>query len=295
VESQAIIIKKVKKGGHGGHHGGSWKVAYADFVTAMMAFFLLMWLLTMSSAEKRAAISYYFNHFSLFQQSGQSIMEYNESVKPQTGEKDGGKQGITAPIEGDVVAIAREKFVEGLKREIETKLAEVKDQIHIGSSEQGVRIEVMEKDGNPMFPLGSSEMTPVGRKILSVIARSLSDSQRRIAIEGHTDARVYTSQRYSNWELSTERASMARVELEKAGLPPDRLVRVAGFAATDPLIKEDPLNPRNRRISILVYYQKDTATAPPPIQAVALPAVKPLAPVAAAGTTAEPRTAAAKP
>ena len=104
-----------------------------------------------------------------------------------------------------------------------------------------------------MFPLSSFDMTPVGKKILSVIARTLADSKRLVAIEGHTDARVFATSKYSNWELSTARASAARIELEKAGLPPEQLSRVAGFAATQPLVPDNPLDPRNRRISIMVY------------------------------------------
>jgi len=256
MESQSIIIKKVKKRGHAAHHGGSWKVAYADFVTAMMAFFLLMWLISMVSPEKRARVSRYFNEYQLFDKSGSSIMEYSEPGKPDIVDraKAAGSQEAAAQEAQEEIEAARERFVVNLKHEIETKLADLRDQILVQPFEQGVRVEVMEKDGSPMFPLGSSEMTPAGRKILTVITQSLRDSNRQIAVEGHTDARVYTSQRrYSNWELSTERASAARIELEKAGLPPERLTRVAGFAATDPLVKENPLDPRNRRISILIY------------------------------------------
>jgi chemotaxis protein MotB len=255
VEPQSVIIKKVKKRGHAAHHGGSWKVAYADFVTAMMAFFLLLWLVSMVSPEKRARVSRYFNEYDIFDKSGSSIMDYHQPEKLDLdGQKKAGGQGAAEELARDLVEAAQERFMNDLKHEIETKLADLKDQILVHPFEQGVRIEVMERDGSPMFPLGSAEMTPAGRKILSVITRSLSDSRRRIAVEGHTDARVYTAQRrYSNWELSTERASAARLELEKAGLPPERLVRVAGFAATEPLVRENPLDPRNRRISILVF------------------------------------------
>jgi chemotaxis protein MotB len=269
VEGQNIIIKKVKKGGHGGHHGGSWKVAYADFVTAMMAFFLLLWLTSMVAPEKRARVSHYFKHFSIFDKSGSTMLDLSkgevkvtvvesegikdESKPPPPEEKS--KEVTEEPREDASTRISSEEFMEKLRREVETKLADVKDQITVDVFEGGVRIEIVDKDGNPMFPSGSAEMSGDGRKILKVITENLKDNDSKIAIEGHTDARQTTSSRYSNWELSTERASAARKELERDGLNPDRLIRVAGYAATEPLVKKNPLDPRNRRISILLFYK----------------------------------------
>jgi chemotaxis protein MotB len=269
VEGQNIIIKKVKKGGHGGAHGGSWKVAYADFVTAMMAFFLLLWLTSMVAPEKRARVSHYFKHFSIFDKSGSTMLDLSKGeVKVTVIESEGIKdENEPPPPEGkskevkeepreDVSSvISSEEFMEKLRREVETKLADVKDQITVDVFEGGVRIEIVDKDGNPMFPSGSAEMSGDGRKILKVITENLKDNDSKIAIEGHTDARQTTSSRYSNWELSTERASAARKELERDGLNPDRLIRVAGYAATEPLVKKNPLDPKNRRISILLFYR----------------------------------------
>jgi chemotaxis protein MotB len=255
-EPKTVVIKKVKKVIHGGGHGGSsWKVAYADFVTAMMAFFLLLWLVTMASPEKRARVSQYFKEYSLFEKSGGSIMDYGEPAKVQIADPGGEKStGSSDDFDNSQnTAIFQEKFIESLQQEIESKLADVKDQILIQTFEKGVRVEVVDRYGSPMFPLSSSEITPAGSKILAVIAQTLMDGDHPIAIEGHTDARVFPSMKYSNWELSTERASAARLELEKAGLPPSSLIRVAGFASTEPLIRDNPLDPRNRRISILVF------------------------------------------
>jgi chemotaxis protein MotB len=269
VEGQNIIIKKVKKGGHAGHHGGSWKVAYADFVTAMMAFFLLLWLTSMVAPEKRARVSHYFKHFSIFEKSGSTLLDLTKSENKVTViESEGLKQENEPPppeekaeavkeeISEDVkMVISSEEFREKLRREVETKLADVKDQVMVDVFEGGVRIEIVDKDGNPMFASGSTEMSGDGRKILKVITENLKDNDSKIAIEGHTDARQTTSARYSNWELSTERASAARKELERDGLNPDRLIRVAGYAATEPLVRANPLDPRNRRISILLFYK----------------------------------------
>jgi chemotaxis protein MotB len=271
VEGQNIIIKKVKKGGHGGHHGGSWKVAYADFVTAMMAFFLLLWLITMVAPEKRARVSNYFKYFSIFEKGGASFMELSKgevkiTVIDNEGIKEANDPAQEKPKEltDEVKAIlSGEEFRERLKKEVESKLADVKDQIMVDVFEGGVRVEIVDKDGNPMFPLASSEISPDGRKILKVICENLKDNDSKIAIEGHTDARVTASSTFSNWELSTERASVARRELERYGLNPNRLIRVAGYAATEPLIKNNPVDPRNRRISILLFYPYGLRPASP--------------------------------
>lgn len=264
-----IIIKKVKKGGHGGHHGGSWKVAYADFVTAMMAFFLLLWLITMSSPEKRAKVATYFKSFSLFEKSGTSMMldqpggAVGESGGSFKLDKDMGKGGSD-------VSPTPEGVKEQLKQAIETRLSDVKDQVLVDVFEGGVKIELTDKEGKTMFPLGGSELTPQARRILKVIIENFKDSNNKIAIEGHTDALSYSSGRYTNWELSTERASAARKELEAYGLNPDRLSRVAGYAATAPLVRDNPSDPRNRRISILLLYpeKKKAETAASPDNAI---------------------------
>ncbi|WP_051328386.1 flagellar motor protein MotB [Desulfatirhabdium butyrativorans] len=253
MEGQPVIVKKVKKVVHGGHHGGSWKVAYADFVTAMMAFFLLMWLVTMVSPEKRAGVSYYFKHFNLFDKAGISFVDTKIPVKMSlVDDQRFGKPEIDE--EGTELEEQRRKaFEDTLKQEIETRLADVKDQILVDTFENGVRVEIVEKSSSAMFPLGSAVMTDNGKRILKVIAGVLNGTDKKIAIEGHTDALAFSSSTYSNWELSTERASAARRELERDGFPPSRLMRVTGFADTQPLIQENASDPRNRRISILIF------------------------------------------
>lgn len=261
MEGQPVIIKKVAKKGHGGGHGGAWKVAYADFVTAMMAFFLLMWLLAMVSPEKRAGVSYYFKHFNVFDKSGLSFVE--TKVNPKVNLMDDqalGKPELSLQIDGgdeeEKAQKSAEILSEKLKKEIEVKLSDFKDQIIIDTFEGAVRIEILDKETGTMFALGSAEISANGKRILKTIAPAIIASNRKIAIEGHTDAVVYAApQKYSNWELSTERASIARKELERAGLPPEMLIRVTGYAATEPLIKTNVYDPRNRRISILMFYQ----------------------------------------
>lgn len=266
LSKQNVIIKKIKKSGHEGGHGGSWKVAYADFVTAMMAFFLLLWLLTMSSPEKRARVSSYFKHFSLFEKSGLSFFMDHPKIRPEIeviddgtlkgqGGSDQSETGEPGP--GPVNA---EEIKYHLQKMVEQRLSDIKDQVLVNTVEGSVRVEMMDKAGSPMFAAGSREITGEGRRIIKVIAESIKDIPSKIALEGHTDAATFATRHYSNWELSTERASAARRELEDCGLSPDRLVRVAGYAATEPLVKDNPLDPRNRRISIRLFQEGKAPT-----------------------------------
>lgn len=250
MKAQKIIIKKVVKKGHGSHHGGSWKVAYADFVTAMMAFFLLLWLLTMVSQEKRAVLSQYFKHFTIFEKSGQSFMDASSGISAQGALTVQVVKGPTLPI------MKPEEFKEVLKKAVEEKLGDVKDQIFVDIFEGGVRIQLIDKEGKPMFNLGSATPTPLALRILTVIGESIIPTPNNIAVEGHTDSLAYRGTTYTNWELSSERALAARKVLEKMGINESRFSRVSGYADTSPFVKEDTTDPRNRRISIILLHQK---------------------------------------
>jgi chemotaxis protein MotB len=302
-----IIIKKVKKVVGGGHHGGAWKVAYADFVTAMMAFFLLMWLLNMSSAEKRVRLSYHFKTFSLFKQGGTSFMGKSSSMFSETGETTqqafretptdkkkstnenetlsmsekielsnwqnrGGDSDEEKRKEAEIsinLSTGKKQYADAalnvsnesgdgymggietaLKQSIMDQLGDMKDQVLVDTVEDGVRIQMIDKDGSEMFEIGSSRLTPKAKEVLQVINGNINKLPNKIIVEGHTDSIPYSGKEYSNWELSTERASSSRRQLEANGLAPDRIIRVAGYADTEPLIKENPADPRNRRISI---------------------------------------------
>ena len=250
-----IIIKRIKKVDGGGAHGGSWKVAYADFVTAMMAFFLLLWLLSMVAPEKRIRISTYFKHFSIFEKSGSSFMEQSSEVFHETGEAG---QKVPQEMIGKTPGRMRaEQFKEAIKQAIEVKLGDIKDQITVDVFEGGVRTQLVDKAGKSMFDLGSSEPTPLATRIMQVIGDQIKDLPNSVSVEGHTDSLAYRSSSYGNWELSTERALAAKKQLEKFGLNSNRLTRVAGYADTVPFIKEDPEDPRNRRISIILLFPEN--------------------------------------
>ncbi len=256
-----IIIKRVKKVSGGGAHGGSWKVAYADFVTAMMAFFLLLWLLSMVAPEKRIKLSTYFKHFSIFDKSGSSFMKDSSEMFSESGESG---QKVPQEMQGDTPGqlantpgtMNAEQVKTTIKQAIEEKLGDIKDQITVDTFEGGVRIQLVDKEGKPMFDLGSSEPTPLACRIMKVLGEQIKVLPNPVSVEGHTDSLAFRSSTRGNWELSTERALAAKKQLESYGLNTNRLTRVAGYADTVPFIKEDTKDPRNRRISIILLFAK---------------------------------------
>jgi len=268
-----VIIKKVKKRHGEGHHGGSWKVAYADFVTAMMAFFLLLWLLSMVSTEKRAVMAEYFKNFSIFKESGKTFQPGSAFVITDHIKK--------AELKPENVALSLRKAIRG-KGQGQGGQAQaaagqgtgqaeaLMDQVRVDAVEGGVRIQIVDKEGSPMFQLGSAEPTAKCREILAAVAEVVKEQDTKIAIEGHTDAAPFRGDQITNWELSTNRASAARRMLETNGTDPLRVARVVGYADTDLLVKESPKDPQNRRISIILLQPRDSA----PVAAVVQKEVK---------------------
>jgi chemotaxis protein MotB len=240
-----IIVKKKKK--HAEHHGGSWKVAYADFVTAMMAFFLLLWLLAMVSPEKRIALSQYFKEFSVFKETGEKVTKGGLGIFDQKGI--GSVRGI-AP--GRMEVMSPEKLKAKIKTAVEANLKTLKDQVLVDVREGSVRIQIVDNEGSQMFLLGSAKPTDKALEILSLVSDTIKDTPNRIIVEGHTDALPYKGGETTNWELSTARASAARRVLENDGITADRIAKVIGYADNDLLIKLYPNDPRNRRISIIL-------------------------------------------
>ena len=262
-----VIVKKVKKKGHGGHHGGSWKVAYADFVTALMAFFLLMWLVTAKKASDKVGLETYFKEYDITKGSE----AVRKTIREKIGQYEaaqaaaGNKSLVDLPQKPDAVLFTEEstrQIVGEWKTQIEGRLAEFSNQVLVDLSPDGaVMIQMVDKLGVPLFPTGGTELTDTARSILAVIWEKIRLENVKVAIEGHTDAYQYSRDGKTNWELSTERASAARKELERLGLPAYRLLRVTGLADTKPY-SEDPYSPMNRRISLLLYYYTAPAQAP---------------------------------
>jgi len=246
-----IIIRKVNKKSHGGHHGGSWKVAYADFVTAMMAFFLLLWLLSMTSPESKAALSQYFNTFSVFkdqpQQSGTSILDKSAGILNEGRSV----QSESARMKAEKKATT-EELAKVMRGAIDDKLKSMKNQVLIETTKEGLKIQIVDNEGSEIFRSGSAEPTEKARQIIRLVSENLREKPNRIIIEGHTDSAPFKGAQKTNWELSTSRASAARRELENNGVDPNRIARVVGYADQDPLIKENSKDLRNRRISIIL-------------------------------------------
>jgi chemotaxis protein MotB len=240
-KSKTIIVRKIKKG-HGEHHGGSWKVAYADFVTAMMAFFLLMWLISMVDPIKRAAVADYFRNYNIFKESGTSFMSQSSGIK----------QEIKATTKEPVSDYVLKEMEKKINMSIELQLKGLKNQVLVEKIEGGIRIQIVDLEGKPMFNAGSATPTERCRQILNVVAETLKGLKIRMAVEGHTDSSGSAAEREVNWELSTQRASTARKILEGHGIDSDSIAKVTGYADRDLLFDQSPNDPRNRRLSLVL-------------------------------------------
>lgn len=268
-EKNTIVIKKIKKHG-GAHHGGSWKIAYADFVTAMMAFFLLMWLLASLNKAQKDGISDYFKQpLRIALIGGDSMGARKETIKgggDNFKKKDGQVSANEQSLEANkqITQNAKKNELEQLKQ-LETNilltvnndpsLADLKDRLLMDVVSEGLRIQLIDNKNKPMFEMGSDEIDPEMEQLLAKIAQLLNNVPNKINIQGHTDAHPYHNPEdlnQSNWELSTQRANSARRALIKAGIPEDKVMEVTGYASTILLDKANPLNPNNRRIAIIV-------------------------------------------
>ena len=270
---QPIIIKRVKKGGHAAH-GGAWKIAYADFVTAMMAFFLLMWLLGSTTDGDKKGISDYFQSplkvamqggngagasnsiitgggNDITQSAGQNKKTDSEEQRKKKTARDQAK-AEAAKKDAQKLASISAKIASAISNN--PKLAEFSSQIKLQITPDGLQIQIVDDRKRPMFDSGSAIVKPYMRDILREIGVALMDVDNKISLDGHTDRQAYGggAQGYSNWELSADRANATRRELMASGMPEDKLARVVGMGSSLPLDPTDPRAPTNRRISILV-------------------------------------------
>ncbi len=279
-EKRPIVIKRIKKV-VGGGHGGAWKIAYADFVTAMMAFFLLMWLLGSTSRGDLNGISEYFktplkvalmggsgsgDSSSIIKGGGQDLTRSEGEVK--SGDLPQEKRIINIKAtQQEYLRLQRKKELDKLKAlksnierviDADAKLKTFRKQILLDLTSEGLRVQIVDEKNRPMFQSGSADLEPYTKDILREIGKMLNDMPNKISLSGHTDAQPYvTSDRhYSNWELSADRANASRREMIKGGLASDKVVRVVGLSSAVLFDTERPLNPINRRISIIVMNKK---------------------------------------
>jgi len=289
----AVIIKRIKRGGHGGHHGGAWKVAYADFVTAMMAFFLLMWLINTTTPEQKRGIADYFAPQSIAETvsgaggvlggkvmgedssragGAASVFQKNSPSSPvspkrstQAGVAHGGgatpgaadEHSNSSTQDGDFAHAA-----EAIHQAIldNPDIAALSRQVMIDDTPEGLRIQLVDQDGRPMFQPGTAEPMPYTKRLLAEIGRIIDRLPNRVSISGHTEAKPFSGPNgATNWELSASRANAARALLNSGGLVQDRIYEVAGKAGSEPLLPEDPNGSANRRLSVVLLHE------PPPV------------------------------
>jgi len=281
-ELRPIIIKKVKKAGHG-HHGGAWKVAYADFVTAMMAFFLLLWLLSITTDVQKEGIADYFTSNPAVTRSesgsggvlGGTTIELEGSmtskIKPLVE-----RQATQDPAMTSTQSVSDKRFEQerkkrekenfnaaknALKRAINAtpELAEISSALKVDLTSEGLRIQISDKKTKPLFTSGSANLLPHTKQLLKKVSGVIQKLPNDISVRGHTDSVPYgPNNNYTNWELSADRANAARRQLLKGGLPPARINNVVGKADTDHFIANNPRDGRNRRISIILLHQRLT-------------------------------------
>ncbi|HTQ15036.1 MAG TPA: flagellar motor protein MotB [Rhizomicrobium sp.] len=298
-----VIVKRIKKDGHGGHHGGAWKVAYADFVTAMMAFFLLMWLINTTTPEQKRGIADYFAAQSISQTSSGSggvlsgkvlgqdsaraggvVSVYDKTAPPAPsdpnkskdpsqkhgGTTDAAGQAPASQVQSDdhlerAVPSSKDQDFESAAESIRQAMQESPDiaalsrQVIVDQTPDGLRIQLVDQDGKPMFQPGSSEPMPYTKKLLETVAKVIDRLPNRISISGHTSGSDGTGG--GNWDLSASRANAARAIITASGVAQDRIYQVAGKAGSEPLLPEDPNASANRRLSIVLM--REAPPVPP--------------------------------
>jgi chemotaxis protein MotB len=294
VGDQPILIKKVKKVSGGGHHGGAWKVAYADFVTAMMAFFLLMWLINTTSPEQKRGIADYFAPASVSETTSGSGGILGGTALGDDGPKSAGSSSVIQDLAPDSrnpndgknkeasKVNAEQASTEALRKELEKReeaafasaaqslrqalqnmpeLAELSKNILIDQTPEGLRIQLVDQEGRSMFDQGATRPNPRATLLLRAVSKVINQLPNRISIYGHTSANVGGGKADGDWTLSAGRAEASRKVLQSAGVDPDRIYQVSGKASSEPLYPDDPTLPGNRRIAIVLL--REAPVLPP--------------------------------
>jgi chemotaxis protein MotB len=290
----AVVIKRIKKSGHGGHHGGAWKVAYADFVTAMMAFFLLMWLINTTTPEQKRGIADYFAPQSIAQTvsgsggvlggkvmgedsahagGAQSVMQKQSPPSPDSPVKamaSGSAQGgANADSTSDSSSHSAQDSdfahaAEAIRQSIQDNpdIANLSHQVILENTPQGLKVQLVDQDGRPMFQQGTAEPMPYTKKLLAAIGGIVSALPNRVSISGHTAVND-TAATGGSWELSAARANRARTLLQAGGLSSDRIYEISGKAGSEPLLPENPSASANRRLSITLLREAPPVPSDP--------------------------------
>jgi chemotaxis protein MotB len=292
---QPIIRKKKKRGGDDAHHGGAWKIAYADFVTAMMAFFLLMWLINVTSPEQKTGIAEYFNPITVSQRTagsggvldGTSVSQpgpltsassqitaidprltfappndNTSKTKASDGEAKEGGGKVTDQEVAKAIKEREQKQFEAVAEKLRKSVADfpelkgLLDNLIIDETPEGLRIQLVDRDDRPMFALGSADPFDYTRQLLGLVTQAITDLPNKVSIRGHTDSLAYApGKSYDNWNLSSARALASRHAMLEAGLAEARIEGVVGRADRDPLFPDHPDDPRNRRITIILLHE----------------------------------------
>ena len=264
-DSRPVIIIRKKKAVHAAHHGGAWKVAYADFVTAMMALFIVLWLLTQADLQLRQNIAQYFRSQGVLEGGSMVSNEFNES-----------RSRSPKVVSKDIIVVqgsAEQERLEGEKKLLENRLSEaakanpdfarLKDQVIIQVTDAGLSIQVVDKGRDLLFDLASAELKPPLVELLKRLAEEIGHMPNRVAVGGHTDSRPFgRGSAISNWELAFARANAARRVMESHGLWSGQINKVVGYADSEPLVPENPLADENRRLSILAQREGPVVTPP---------------------------------
>ena len=289
-----IIVKKIKKGG-GGHHGGAWKIAYADFVTAMMAFFLLMWLLGSTSKAQKEGISDYFKTpLKVAMMGGTSVGASDTLIKGGGGKDftkksgqvkkvdgpDGKKTAIDAETAKKALEQEEKAKLEELKKKIEKaiedspNLSKFKNQLLLDITSEGLRVQIVDEQNRAMFNSSKAELQPYAKQILQELGQMFNGVTNKISLSGHTDATPYPNgeKSYSNWELSSDRANASRRELVAGGMDETKLLRVVGLSSASLFNKENPFDATNRRISIIIMNKQAEENALKDVASIDVPA-----------------------
>jgi chemotaxis protein MotB len=276
-DSEKLVIRKViKRGGHEGHHGGAWKVAYADFVTAMMALFIVLWIIA-HNQNIRSSVAQYFRDPGAVHKTASGVLNGIDSVKPFSDPKPAAPavqpKDTQGPHQAEIDKLRDEgdklmKTIAGMPG-----LAKYKDQIQITITQEGLRIELIEQSEGLFFDIGSAHLKPDAVQVLKLIAARIGNFPNDVVIEGHTDSRPYARSGYNNWDLSTDRANSARRVLEEGGIRGKQITSVNGYADRRLKNPAKPLDFSNRRVTILVAFAVQYETATQPIAPAAAPAM----------------------